>query len=101
MPHAMRFMAGIAPERFGPIAEGLDVQFDPGNPRAGASECADVVARFIAQFDVPHTLKDAGVPRNQIHQIAATVLDEVERSKVVDRPVTREDIVGLLEAAYQ
>jgi alcohol dehydrogenase class IV len=100
MPHAMRFMAGIAPERFGPIAEGLGVSFDRGNPRVGALECADKVARFIAQFDVPHSLKEAGVPRNEIHQIAPTVLDEVERSKVVDRPVTREDIVSLLEAAY-
>ena len=100
MPHAMRFMAGIAPDRFGPIAEGLGVRFDLSNPRSGALECADRVAQFIGQFDVPHTLKDAGVPRNEVHQIAATVLDEVERSKVVDRPVTREDIVSLLEAAY-
>jgi len=100
MPHVMRFMAGIAPERFGPIAEGLGVRFNLSNPRPGALECADRVARFIAQFDVPRSLKDAGVPHNEIDQIAAPVLDEVERSKVVDRPVTREDIVSLLEAAY-
>jgi alcohol dehydrogenase class IV len=100
MPHAMRFMAGIAPERFGPIAESLSIHFDSANPRSGALECADRVARFIAQFDVPHSLKEAGVPRPEIHQIAATVLDEVERSKVVDRPVTREDIISLLEASY-
>jgi alcohol dehydrogenase class IV len=100
MPHAMRFMADIAPERFGPIAEGLGVPFDLANPHPGAMDCADRVAQFIAKFDVPHTLKDAGVPHGEIHQIAATVLDEVERAKVVDRPVTREEIVGLLEAAY-
>jgi alcohol dehydrogenase class IV len=100
MPHAMRFMAGIAPERFGPIAESLSIHFDSANPRSGALECADRVARFIAQFDVPHSLKEAGVPRPEIHQIAATVLDEVARSKVVDRPVTREDIISLLEASY-
>lgn len=100
MPHAMRFMADIAPGRFGPIAEGLGVRFDPANPRPAALECADRVAKFIAQFDVPHTLKDAGVPRNEIGQIAGTVLEEVERAKVVDRPVTREEIVSLLEAAY-
>ena len=100
MPHVMRFMAGIAPERFGPIAEGLDVPFDPKDPRAGALACADRVAGFITQFDVPHSLKDAGVPQNEIAQIAAPVLDEIERSKVVDRPVAREDIVSLLEAAY-
>jgi alcohol dehydrogenase class IV len=100
MPHAMRFMAEIAPERFQPIAEGLGVSFDLGSPRSCALECADRVAKFIAQFDVPHSLKDAGVPHNEIHQIAATVLDEVERSQVVDRAVTREDIISLLEAAY-
>jgi maleylacetate reductase len=100
MPHAMRFMADIAPQRFAPIAEGLGVRFDPANPRATALECAECVARFIAQFDVPHTLKDAGVPRGEINQIAGTVLEEVERAKVVDRPVTREEIVTLLEAAY-
>jgi len=100
MPHAMRFMAEIAPQRFGSIAEGLGVRFDSANPRQAALECADRVAKFIAQFDVPHTLKDAGVPRNEIGQIAGTVLEEVERARVVDRPVTREEIVSLLEAAY-
>lgn len=100
LPHVMRFMADVAPDRFAPIAEGLGVRFDPDDARKGARECADRVASFIAQFDVPHSLKDAGVPRNEISQIAGTVLDEVERSKVVDRPVTREEIVSLLESAY-
>jgi alcohol dehydrogenase class IV len=101
MPHVMRFMADIAPERFGPIAEGLSINFDLANARAAALECADRVQKFIAQFDVPHTLKDAGVKHHEIAEIAATVLDEVEHSKVVDRPVNREEIVSLLEAAYQ
>jgi alcohol dehydrogenase class IV len=103
LPHVMRFMADIAPDRFGPIAEGFGIKFDAKNPRATALECADRTAQFIAQFarfDVPHTLKDAGVPRGEISQIVSTVLAEVEHAKVVDRPVTREDIVSLLEAAY-
>jgi alcohol dehydrogenase class IV len=96
----MRFMADVAPVRFGPIAEGLGVSFDAANPRPAALECADRVAQFVAQFDVPHSLKAAGVPHGEITQIAGTVLDEVERAKVVDRAVTREEIVSLLEAAY-
>ncbi|MGH7840787.1 MAG: iron-containing alcohol dehydrogenase [Candidatus Binataceae bacterium] len=100
LPHVMRFMAEIAPQRFGPIAEGLGVRYDGADPRGGALECADRVAQFIAQFDVPHSLKAAGVPRGEMTQIAATVLHEVEAAKVVDRPVTREEIVSLLEAAY-
>jgi maleylacetate reductase len=101
MPHVMRFMADIAPQRFGPIAEGLGVKFDLGNPRPSALECADRVERFIAQFDVPHTLKDAGVKRNEIAEIAEPVHSEIEHAKVVDRPVNREEVIALLEAAYQ
>jgi alcohol dehydrogenase class IV len=101
MPHVMRFMADIAPQRFGPIAEGLGVKFDMGNARAAALECADRVQTFIAQFDVPHTLKDAGVKRNEIPEIAEPVHSEIEHAKVVDRPVNREEIIALLEAAYQ
>jgi alcohol dehydrogenase len=100
LPHVMRFMADIAPDRFGPIAEGLGVRYEGANARMAALECADRVAQFIAQFDVPHSLKEAGVPRGEMAQIAATVLHEVESAKVVDRPVTREEIVSLLEAAY-
>jgi alcohol dehydrogenase class IV len=100
LPHAMRFMAGIAPERFGPIAEGFHLPFDSRNPKAGALACAERTAQFIAQFEVPHTLKDAGVPRGEIGQIVGTVLHELEKSGVVDRPLTQAEVMGLLEAAY-
>ena len=100
LPHAMRFMAEIAPERFAPIAEGFRVNFDPANPRVGALACAERTAEFIAQFDVPHRLKNAGVPRAEIAQIVPTVLHEVEKSGIIDRTVTETDVMGLLEAAY-
>jgi len=100
LPHAMRFMAEIAPERFGPIAEGLRVVFDPARPKVGAHMCAERTAEFITQFDVPHTLSAAGVPRAEIGEIIPTVLHELERSGVVDRLVTEPDVRGLLEAAY-
>jgi alcohol dehydrogenase class IV len=100
LPHAMRFMAEIAAERFGPIAEGFRVPFDPGNPKAGALACAEKTAKFIAQFEVPNSLKKAGVPRGEIEQIVPTVLHELEKSGVVDRAVTATDVTGLLEAAY-
>jgi maleylacetate reductase len=100
LPHVMRFMAGVAPERFGPIAEGFGVAFDPAIPRPGALECADRAAALIAQFDVPTRLRDAGVARSELSQIAETVLDEVERSRTVGQPVTVKHLISLLEAAY-
>jgi alcohol dehydrogenase len=100
LPHAMRFMANVAPELFGPIAEGLGIHFEESNPRSSALECADRVAQFIAQFEVPSRLRDVEVPRGELSRIAGTVLHEVTRSRTVDREITLSDLTGILEAAY-
>jgi maleylacetate reductase len=100
LPHAMRFMAGIAPHRFGPVAEGYGIPFDPARPKIAALECAERTAQFIGQFDVPKTLKDAGVPHDEIGQIVAPITHELEHMGVVDRPLTEQEVLGLLEASY-
>lgn len=100
LPHAMRFMADIAPERFGPIAAGFGLPFEPTKAKTAALACADAAADFIAQFDLAHTLKAAGVPRDELDQIVRPVAHELERSGTIDRPVSEREIRSLLEAAY-
>jgi alcohol dehydrogenase len=100
LPHAMRFMAGLAPERFKPIAEGFGVAFDHADSTHAALACADRVAAFIAQFDVPQRLRDVGVPRDELAEVAAVVHDVMDAAHVVDRLVTKDDIVTLLTNAY-
>src|SRR4030095_5493 len=50
LPHAMRFMADAAPERFASIAPAFGVAFDRTHAKPAALECADRMAHFIAQF---------------------------------------------------
>jgi len=100
LPNSMRFMAAIAPERFGPIAEGYKIPFDPENPKPAALACADRTAAFIAQFDVPKTLRAAGVPREEIGQIVTPIARELEHQGVVDRPLTEKEVLELLESVY-
>ena len=100
LPHVMRFMAEMAPQRFGPIAKGYGIAFDAANPKPVALACADRTAKFIAQFDVAHTLHDARVPKSEVGEIAGTVEHHFGRTNVVDRPVTRAEILSLLDAAY-
>ena len=100
LPNSMRVMAGIAPERFGPVAEGFGVWFDLKNPKAGALECADRIERFIAQFDVPKRLRDAGVPRNEVKDVVGPIRHELEKMGVVDRVLTEAEILALLESCY-
>jgi alcohol dehydrogenase len=100
LPHAMRFMADLAPERFRPIAEGFAVPFDAADPRRAALACADRAAAFIAQFDVPQRLRDVGVPRDELAEVAGVVHEVMDAAHVVDRPVTKDDIITLLSNAY-
>ena len=93
-------MAAMAPERFGPIAEGYKIPFDQENPKPAALACADRTAQFIAQFDVPKTLAAAGVPRDEIRQIVAPIAHELAHQGVVDRPVSEKEVLGLLESVY-
>lgn len=100
LPHAMRYMANIMPDRFSLIAEGLGVPFDAGNPKAGAFACADRVAEFIAGFDVPNSLKKAGVARDDVGIIAGRVREELEVFPVINQDISLEDVTQLLDAAY-
>jgi alcohol dehydrogenase len=100
LPNAMRFMAELAADRFGPVAEGYRIPFDPSNPKPAALKCADRTEEFIAQFDVPKRLRDAGVPREEIGSIVKPIVHELEHNGVVDRPMTEQEVLALLESCY-
>src|SRR5579864_2543955 len=100
LPNAMRVMAEMAAERFGPVAEGFGIAFDPENPKPAALACADQTQEFIAQFDVPKTLKEAGVPHDEIGQIAAPIARELAHNGVTDRPLSEAEVLALLESCY-
>ena len=100
LPNAMRFMANLAPERFGPVAEGFGIPFDRSNPKPAALACADRTEQFIAQFDVPKRLRDANVPREELSQIVGPIVHELQHNGVVDRPMTEAEVLALLESCY-
>ena len=100
LPHAMRFMAGVAPERFGAIAEGLGLAFDAADPRPAALASADRVADFIAGFDAPSTLEAAGVGHNQVIEIAEAIRREIDLFDVLGRPIAADEVAALLAAAW-
>ncbi len=100
LPHAMRFMARLAPHRFGPIAEAYDLPCDAQALVASALACADRTRDFIARLNQPSRLRDVGVPRHELDDIATAVHTALGEAAAVDRPVGREEIVRLLSDAY-
>ena len=100
LPHAMRFMAETAPERFGPIARSFDVLFDAEHSREAALECAQRMAAFIAQFRLPQRLRDVQVPRDEIGEVAMLVHGHLHTAHAGDGPANREEVKSILLAAY-
>jgi alcohol dehydrogenase len=93
---AMRFMAGLAPERFAEIAEGLGLPFDPARPSEGALACADAARAFIAGFEVPTRLSQLGVDADHAQALAPQVIEELELFDALDRPLSRPEAEALL-----
>src|SRR5262249_6970706 len=77
LPHVMRFMAGFAAHRFGPIAEGLGIPFDRRKPEPAALACVELVDQFISQFDVPRRLRAVDVPMDEIGEIVSPIVEEL------------------------
>jgi len=100
LPHVMRFMAGIAPEGFAAIAQGLGVRFDPTSAHLGAMECADRVARFISRLEVRNRLSQFDIPREEIFSVLDPVMREINSARTTPRPLTRAEIESILEASY-
>ncbi|HKE83406.1 MAG TPA: iron-containing alcohol dehydrogenase [Vicinamibacterales bacterium] len=100
LPHAMRFMAERVPERFAPITLGLGLPLYSDAVRSSAFACVDRVEAFLSQFEVPRRLRDVGVPRDEIDDIAGVVRDAMEEAAAVMQPISRAEIAAVLAAAY-
>ena len=100
LPHAMRLMASLVPERFESIAQGFGVAWDAATPEIAALACADRVAALIVELGLPTRIRDLDIPQEELPPIAARVHEGMMKAGVVDRPVTVGDVQALLDAAY-
>jgi alcohol dehydrogenase len=66
---------------------------------AAAVEWMKAFARSLEPLGVPHTLQAAGGRRGELADVADHALHDVS-SAVNPRPVSREDLLGLLDAAW-
>jgi alcohol dehydrogenase len=100
LPHAMRLMARLAPARFETLAGSLGVAFDAARPVDSGLACADRVAAFVSALGLPTRLQDAGVPEADLDGLASVVHDIMSQAPAVAEPLTRDDVLSVLRAAY-
>ena len=101
LPHAMRFMADLAPERFRPIAEGFGVPFDPADAQARGARLRRPRGRVHRRSSTCRSGCATSACRATSWRTSPTVVHDVmDAAHVVDRLVTKDDIVTLLTNAY-
>ncbi len=86
LAHVARFNAPAAPEAMGQIADALDASDGPSG-----------IAALGERLGLRYRLGDLGLRREDINRAAESVA-KVEFPN--PRPVTREDVVGILERAF-
>ncbi len=100
LPHAMRFMATRAPERFAPLAAALKLDFNPAAPERGAAASIKRVEDFIHSFGLPRSLSDIGIAHERLGEVVQNILYEIELLDSVGSGISQQDIVNLLGAMH-
>ncbi|HET6190323.1 MAG TPA: iron-containing alcohol dehydrogenase family protein [Trebonia sp.] len=97
LPAVMRYNAPVTGVRLGSVAQALAA---PGADCADAADRAIIaVGRLLSRLGVPRRLRDAGIAREAIPQIVEHTFDDWVITQV-PRPVTREGLLALLDAAW-
>lgn len=91
LPHAIRFNAEAVPDAVARLAEAMGVG-------AGA-DLADAVADLVRRLGLPTQLADCGVTLEDIEAVAAMAPGSRNVANN-PRPVSAEDALGILTAAY-
>jgi len=98
LPHVLRFNQTVVPGAMRAISEALADASVGGNATAG-HDPASRTAALLASLPVPQRLRDAGVMRDVLPQVAR----DASGSATVQsnpRPVTESDLLELLQAAW-
>jgi alcohol dehydrogenase class IV len=101
LPHAMRFMAEAAPDRFGRIADTLGVDSTLA-AAARATASADAVAAFIGGLGVPTRVRDLGlgVKEEELDEVVPALQEQMSLSGTIGRPVTAEEMSAVVHACW-
>lgn len=89
LPHVMRLFADAAPECMNLIASAL----------GGRGSATDQVEALFDDLEVPRRLREYDIGEEQVDAIAAATMTESPALNVAPRPVSEQDVRGLLTKA--
>jgi alcohol dehydrogenase class IV len=100
LPHVMRFNLPARRRELATVARLLGEDVTGLNEEAAAERAISAVERLQADIGIPRRLRDLGVKEEQLRPFAEKAFALKRILRVNPRPVTVDDLEGILRAAY-
>jgi len=100
LPYVMRHNLPVRRREFAVIARLLGEDVTGLDEQAAAERAVAAVERLRADIGIPGRLRDLGVRQDQLRPFAEKAFGIKRILRVNPRPVTVEDLEGILHAAY-
>ena len=98
-PAVFRFTAPACPERHLQAAEALGVDISGVRPDDAGAVLADRITEFMQGLNIPEDLRAVGYERADIPELVEGTLPQHRVTKLSPRPVGKEELTALFEAA--
>ena len=99
LPHVLRFNGKVCPELFSNMGRAFNLDMDNLSDEETIEKVANAVQDLSKRLRIPQTLKEVGIPREMLPQLAAQAINDICTGGN-PREVTVEDLIKIYEEAY-
>ena len=99
LPHVLRFNGTVCPELFANMGRAFNLDMNNLSDEETVEKVADAVQELSKRLRIPQTLKEVGIPREMLPQLAAQAINDICTGGN-PREVTVEDLIKIYEEAY-
>ena len=99
LPHVMRFNGKVCPELFENMGRAFNLDMDNLNDEETVEKVVEAIQELSKKLNIPQTLKEIGIPREMIPQLAAQAINDI-CTPGNPKEVTIDDMIKIYESAY-
>ena len=99
LPYVMEFNYVAAPKRYADVAVALGCERD-ADDKSTALKGIEKIRSLISACGIPARLRDVGIPKEAIPQMAVDAMKITRLLKNNPRPITEKDAIDIFNAAY-
>lgn len=99
LPHVLKFNGEVCPELFRNMGRAFGLNTENLSDDDAVNTVVNAVTELSRRLDIPQTLREIGVPKEMIPQLAKQAINDA-CTPGNPREVTVEDIIAIYEEAY-